>query len=508
MKKIIITLIAFMCLSNLFSQTWETINLNSTINNNIRTINVKDGIIYAGVFICSYNGTTGNLTVDWSNSGLWKSSISTINWTMGNNSSLTNRFVKNICIDSLNIWVGTEGFISSSPSLNRNGNVHNANSNFNWTEMINFQSGSSHWVGSTGNVNSIEKINGFIFVCSTNGVFRITNVNDDVVRITNGMTDGLEISSITTKDYYIFCSEKNNGLYRSNDNGNNWTKLSNSSIFANVTKYYQVKVINNYIFLSTNNGVFRSPCSNPANSLSWSNTSLGLTLPSGSNANIVSIASKNSILYAGASTGHIFISSNNGDTWSLLINPPVADAYNFQLLIDNDYLYCMISSKIYRLRIVNCNIAKPVITNTNNVLSTSQYTYYQWLNDYGTITGATNQNYNPISNGNYRVSVTDNSNCSDTSDVYYFENTTSINNFVERPNEINIYPNPIFNELNIRNLENHSNLLIFDLSGKIVYKENTLSSSIVLNLTQLKRGTYILHIQSDKSEKRMLITKI
>ena len=78
---------------------------------------------------------------------------------------------------------------------------------------------------------------------------------------------------------------------------------------------------------------------------------------------------------------------------------------------------------------------------------------------------------------------------------------------VESNEKISFYPNPFLNELNIDNVSNYNNVSISDLSGKIIFKEKVLNTNIKLNLSQLQSGTYILILQSDKADKRILITK-
>ena len=64
--------------------------------------------------------------------------------------------------------------------------------------------------------------------------------------------------------------------------------------------------------------------------------------------------------------------------------------------------------------------------------------------------------------------------------------------------DINIYPNPAKDVLNIYNAEN-ANISIFDIVGKLVISENNISATQSINISNLTKGTYFVTINRNNS---------
>jgi type IX secretion system substrate protein/fibronectin type III domain protein len=66
--------------------------------------------------------------------------------------------------------------------------------------------------------------------------------------------------------------------------------------------------------------------------------------------------------------------------------------------------------------------------------------------------------------------------------------------------EINIYPNPVKNELVIEmgGYESVIDVIICDLKGKIIMKRTKISSPATIDMSELASGLYIIHIETDK----------
>ncbi|MFN3941559.1 MAG: T9SS type A sorting domain-containing protein [Flavobacterium sp.] len=75
--------------------------------------------------------------------------------------------------------------------------------------------------------------------------------------------------------------------------------------------------------------------------------------------------------------------------------------------------------------------------------------------------------------------------------------------------QVNLFPNPSNGEINIHQLPENSEILITDLSGKIVWrKSNSYSSFMVINLQDLVKGIYLIQILSkNQSIQKKLILK-
>jgi hypothetical protein len=69
--------------------------------------------------------------------------------------------------------------------------------------------------------------------------------------------------------------------------------------------------------------------------------------------------------------------------------------------------------------------------------------------------------------------------------------------------DINIYPNPVNNFINIRDLESNLDLIIyniFSLSGKIILS-GRISIDSKINVVDLAKGVYFIEIINDKNER-------
>jgi hypothetical protein len=156
--------------------------------------------------------------------------------------------------------------------------------------------------------------------------------------------------------------------------------------------------------------------------------------------------------------------------------------------------------------------AQPTITQSgDSLISSSKNDYqYQWYNSQnGIISGATTQFYKPGESGYYYVMVTLKDCAAVPSAIFNFI-LTGINETAIRNGEsgINIYPNPAKNELNIlvTHSDNIKHFEILNSIGNIVYKSN-ITDKIVVNLSELAGGIYMVRLFSDQSTYNRMFVK-
>ncbi len=114
---------------------------------------------------------------------------------------------------------------------------------------------------------------------------------------------------------------------------------------------------------------------------------------------------------------------------------------------------------------------------------------YQWLdcdNNFAIIPGETNSSYTATTNGNYAVSVTENS-CTDTSVCL---TVTGIGLVEISANNVRIFPNPANKELIINSTYTVESINVYDQLGQIVITSN----STKLNVAKLETGVYLVKI--------------
>ena len=142
---------------------------------------------------------------------------------------------------------------------------------------------------------------------------------------------------------------------------------------------------------------------------------------------------------------------------------------------------------------------KPVITQTGNTLNSNTATGNQWYNTTsGAITGATNQTYNPTANASYYVTVTANSCMSDPSNTIAYS-TVGVQAY-DNNRTINVYPNPVSNELVIEITGNKDKQAyeIYNSIGQVVYKGYLIEKTTV-QTTDFSSGVYMIKLENGKT---------
>lgn len=126
------------------------------------------------------------------------------------------------------------------------------------------------------------------------------------------------------------------GIYKSNDNGRNWSTSNNGL----TSKYvYAFAAINNNLFAATADGVFLSTNGGE----SW-------LLPSSDFVGkyVHHLAVVDDVIYAGTRNAGVFRSTNNGSTWAA-INTGLASGSIFSLTLIDGILYAGTTLGLYKL---------------------------------------------------------------------------------------------------------------------------------------------------------------
>lgn len=115
---------------------------------------------------------------------------------------------------------------------------------------------------------------------------------------------------------------------------------------------------------------------------------------------------------------------------------------------------------------------------------------YQWLdcsNGIQPIPGATGQSFSPAQPSNYAVRVS-NSLCSVVSDCI---NTTGIS-ALQQLQQINIYPNPVQETLNLNHLPLGTQIAVFDVLGRKLFSGIAQESNMKIATRKWAPGLYVV----------------
>lgn len=146
--------------------------------------------------------------------------------------------------------------------------------------------------------------------------------------------------------------------------------------------------------------------------------------------------------------------------------------------------------------------AKPTITQSDNTLISSDAYAYQWYLDGNIIPLARSKTFVPKKDGYYQVEITNQDNCKNISDKYYFK-LTNIDEITYRAGSI-FYPNPAENLVYINSefisSENIS-VIIYNITG-VKIKENHFygnkNQDLKIDTQDFENGVYIIQLRTNK----------
>ncbi len=140
-------------------------------------------------------------------------------------------------------------------------------------------------------------------------------------------------------------------------------------------------------------------------------------------------------------------------------------------------------------------VITPEIIVAEHRLSTMiPYKTYQWLLEGQKIDGATDSVYHVTANGNYRVAVTTDNDCPDTSRVYTVTNV-GIDN-ITLAGQLTIYPNPVTDRIHIASPLKFD-VQVVSVEGKLIQSEKATN---VVHVQHLAPGLYFLKIAAPDGE--------
>ena len=138
----------------------------------------------------------------------------------------------------------------------------------------------------------------------------------------------------------------------------------------------------------------------------------------------------------------------------------------------------------------------PVISQSGDTLISSVAGGNQWYNTTSLIPGANDSIYVPVTTGNYFVIISDSNGCiSDTSNKIYVV-ITGINNLSDNKN-INIYPNPTFDNLTIESPQS-AVIEITNIQGQLIKTFATTGNKTNIDVSAFPCGMYVVEVRMEK----------
>ncbi|HQF47471.1 MAG TPA: T9SS type A sorting domain-containing protein [Flavobacterium alvei] len=244
--------------------------------------------------------------------------ITNAQWTLCNNPSGALPFSLTIQNDTL--YLGTLS----------NGIYRSTNGGSSWTQINNGITSMQIW--------NIAYVNGSLFASSTNGtVFKSTNGGDSWILSNTGISTTTIIRNFAFFNNKIFATSTNKGVYISSDNGSSWTQ-HNTGLVGLVAE--PLLVVDTDLFVGVNQKVYKYDSVNQ----NWISKSVGIPNNTVTSLTYTKDNLQNiSLFESTVNTNDVTISTNKGDSWSVVKNGlPSVGVYSLlgigtEVYLGNDY---------------------------------------------------------------------------------------------------------------------------------------------------------------------------
>lgn len=185
-------------------------------------------------------------------------------------------------------------------------------------------------------------------------------------------------------------------------------------------------------------------------------------------------------------------------TWS------TSGVYQITLIASNS----IYSDTLIQFITINSNPPLPIITQIGNTLQSTPGYSYEWYLANNLIPGATNQQYTPTQNGQYRVKVIDANGCWTTSLNFNFI-MNGVSDITSNQFQIKLIPNPFYDNfsISIPELMLGANYTILDNLGRSITNGMLETKSNAIDVSALNSGFYILIINTAQHEFKFKLLK-
>ena len=156
---------------------------------------------------------------------------------------------------------------------------------------------------------------------------------------TDGPYGGYVFSLASNSNGHVFAGTYLHGIFRSTDNGENWTRMDNDLTMCEVESF----ALNSsgHIFAGTSFGIYRSTDNGAGSYGVWRSTDNGDSWTEISNGlpeynSVLSLAvNSNGFIYAGTAGDGIYRSTDDGENW-IQINNGLANTYIWSLVTNTN----------------------------------------------------------------------------------------------------------------------------------------------------------------------------
>ena len=145
---------------------------------------------------------------------------------------------------------------------------------------------------------------------------------------------------------------------------------------------------------------------------------------------------------------------------------------------------------------------------SDQIVTTIKYDNYQWYRNGEEIMGENKQSLRVNELGIYSVIVSNNENCSQTSEGYGFGIPVNEEN-VSNQGVVKVFPNPTrdFVFIQINDNEDSHLLIVADALGNQLISQETNTNVVKLDISTLAPGNYFLNIFSGTTNETIVIVK-